>query len=191
MSESESPSNKVVMLGDSSVGKTSIVLQLSEHVFRRMTTPTVGSGCFFKEIPTTKGPVPLKVWDTAGEERYRSFTGLYSQGAVAAIVVFDVTDQTTYESISNWVEMFRETAEPTNFIWVVGNKIDLDGRMITKAKATEWTEAQGFKYFDVCAKTGENIDLVFADVAETIVALAQPQNCEAVPTEETNGKGCC
>jgi small GTP-binding protein len=191
MGDGNSPASKVVMLGDSGVGKTSIVLQLSEHAFRRMTTPTVGSGCFFKEITTTKGVSRLNVWDTAGEERYRSFTGLYSQGALAGIVVFDVTDESTFESISNWVQTFRETADPTHLIWVVGNKLDLDSRKVTQATAKAWAVQQGFKYFDVCAKTGENIDLVFLDIAESVLALRQPQRSDAVLEEAPASSGCC
>jgi small GTP-binding protein len=192
MSEPEQPAHKVVMLGDSSVGKTSIVLQLIEHVFRRLSSPTVGSGCFLKEVTTPKGTVRLNVWDTAGEERYRSFTGLYSQGAVAACLVFDLTAQVTFDSLPSWVETFRETAEPTHFIWVCGNKLDLDKREVSKQAAEAFCSQRGFKYFDVSAKTGENIDLVFADIAETVAGIASSRIVTSPIAEEvTPSKGCC
>jgi small GTP-binding protein len=184
--------HKVVMLGDSGVGKTSIVLQLMEHVFRRLTSPTVGSGCFHKEITTTKGPIGLNVWDTAGEERYRSFTGLYSQGAVAAVVVFDLTDEATFQSLGTWVDTFKETADADHHIWVCGNKLDLDGRVVAKQTAESWCSQNGYKYFDVSAKTGENVDLVFADIAETVAGIAAGKVVAMqLPEEGKQEKGCC
>jgi small GTP-binding protein len=180
---------KVVMLGDSGVGKTSIVLQLMEHVFRRLTSPTVGSGCFYKEATTSKGAVRLNVWDTAGEERYRSFTGLYSQGAVAAVVVFDLTDEATFQSLGAWVDTFKETADAAHHIWVCGNKLDLDGRVVAKQTAESWCSQNAYKYFDVSAKTGENVDLVFADIAET-VAVGRVIT-KQLPEEGKQEKGCC
>jgi small GTP-binding protein len=187
---SDAPAAKVVMLGDSGVGKTSIVLQLSEHAFRATTTPTVGSGCFFKEIPTPLGAARLHVWDTAGEERYRAFTGLYARGALAAVVVFDVTDERTFTAVGRWAAAFREAADPAAAVWVVGNKTDAGGRAVAHAHARAWAEQRGFRYFDASARTGENIDLVFADVAERVLAARQPLRCDAV-LEAAAPPGCC
>jgi small GTP-binding protein len=136
--------------------------------------------------------VRLNVWDTAGEERYRSFTGLYSQGAVAACLVFDLTQQPTFESLPSWAETFKETAEPTHFIWVCGNKLDLDGRAVTKQAAGAYCSQHGLKYFEVSAKTGENIDLMFADIAETVAGIAASRVVTAPLSEKaTPSKGCC
>jgi small GTP-binding protein len=170
---------KIVMLGDASVGKTSIVLRFIEGIFRRLSTPTVGSGTSTKDMTTSQGPIRLNIWDTAGEERYRSFTGLYSQGAAAAILVFDVTDAATFDSLPTWVDLFRQSSATGDLIVVVGNKRDLDERDVQTEKAQAWCQKESFRYYEVSAKTGEHVDLVFAEVAEAVAA--------AYPSETTVG----
>jgi small GTP-binding protein len=156
-----------------------------------MVAPTVGSGTSTKDVATTRGTVRLTIWDTAGEERYRSFTGLYSQGAVAAIIVFDVTDEGTFESIPTWVDVFKQATETGDFVVVVGNKLDLEDRVVTAKKALEWCDENKFKYFEVSAKTGEGVDLVFAQVAEHIVSTGANQPMSDVfPADESDSK-CC
>jgi small GTP-binding protein len=188
--ESDNPGYKVVMLGDAGVGKTSIVLRLIEGTFRRMTSPTIGSGTSTKDLVTPSGPVRLTIWDTAGEERYRSFTGLYSQGAIGAVIVLDVSDESSFDGLSSWVSLFREATDTGDVILVVGNKLDLDDRVITTAKAREWCDGQNFKYFEVSAKTGENVDLVFAELAEAVAAAATGQ-AGTVTAAPDGGQGCC
>jgi small GTP-binding protein len=185
----ELPAYKIVMLGDSSVGKTSIVLRFVEGIFRRMCAPTVGSGTSAKDMMTSQGQVRINIWDTAGEERYRSFTGLYSQGAAAAILVFDLTDDPTFDSLPNWVELFKQSSATGDLIVVVGNKLDLEDRHITREKAQAWCETQCFRYYEVSAKSGENIDLVFAEVAEA-VALSAP-NPPNLESDTGQGSWCC
>ncbi|OHT11725.1 small GTP-binding protein [Tritrichomonas foetus] len=187
-------SHKVVMLGNSGVGKTSIVLQLKEKVFKRMVTPTVGSGVNVKEIQTSKGIIPLKIWDTAGEERYRSFTGLYSQDAIAAIIVFDVTEQSTFDSINEWVAEFRKNALANAIIYLAGNKTDLlDQREISFDQANEFAQNNSMKYFEVSAKTGENVELLFQELATQLGPKHQvhnePQNL--TPSSQGQEKSCC
>jgi small GTP-binding protein len=158
--------HKVVMLGCSGVGKTSLVLQLREKVFKRMVTPTVGSGVILKEIMTKNGPVPLKIWDTAGEERYRFFAGLYSQGAVAGIVVFDLADENSFGDLDEWIKIFRETAAEDAILVVVGNKSDLgDQRQVKSERGRAYAESRNMAYYEVSAKTGENVDVLFGAIA--------------------------
>lgn len=188
MSSSEANSHKVVMLGASGVGKTSVVLQLQEKVFKKMVQPTVGSGVISKDIQTPKGPVTLRIWDTAGEERYRSFTGLYSQNAVACCIVFDVTDLETFDTIDDWVGLFRQNSQPNAIIYLAGNKCDLiDERQVTYDKAQKYAMDHDMKYYEVSAKTGQNVELLFKDLANQL----GPAN-QNVPTPQVNqGGGCC
>ena len=165
---SSSTGHKVVLLGDSGVGKTAIVIQLNEGAFRKNTMPTVGSGIYAKEIETDEGPVSITIWDTAGEERYRSFTGLYSQGAGAAIVVFDVTDDATFQNLASWIDIFHASS-PSTIIYVLGNKIDKEGsREVDYEKAFEWAKKNGCRYSETSAKTGENIEFVFKEIAKEL-----------------------
>lgn len=182
---------KVVLLGNSGVGKTSIVLRLSECAFRPMTEPTIGSGVISKVIETNSGSVTLNIWDTAGEERYRSFTGLYSKGAAACIIVFDVTDMESFNTLDEWVLTFRENAEEKAKIFIVGNKNDLvESRQVKFDASFKWAQDHGFTYQEVSAKTGENVDILFNEVANSLNDMANEIDdieFRAVSKE----KGCC
>jgi small GTP-binding protein len=182
---------KVVLVGDSGVGKTSILLQLSEHLFRRITTPTVGSGCYVQSFKSTRGPVSLQIWDTAGEERYRSFTKLYSRGAEVAVIVFDVTDDSTFQAVTDWIAVVHDSAPDSLMIYIVGNKIDLDERVVTLDQGTEFAQKHGFKYYDVSAATGENIEGVFTDIAEAIVHSGMTTKPVEVAIASDKKPGCC
>lgn len=184
--------HKIVVLGDSGVGKTSILLQFSEHVFRRNTVPTVGAGVINKEVNTQSGPVSLSIWDTAGEERYKSITGLYTQGAVCCVIVFDLTCRETFENIPNWIEIFKQKAEDGHRIYMVGNKIDLDDeRKTTFSEAFDWCEKNEYKYFEVSAKTGENVDLVFNEIAMALgPQRAETKNIE-IESRVVRDEKCC
>lgn len=184
--------HKVVLLGASGVGKTSIVLQLKEKVFKNMVTPTVGCGVIFKTINTEKGAVPLKIWDTAGEERYRSFSGLYSQSASAGILVFDLTDSHTFDALGGWITEFRNYANENAILYLAGNKLDLiDQRGIYESYA----QKENMKYFEVSAKTGEGIELLFTELAKELGPFiqvdAQPTTNIVNTTEKKSDGFCC
>ena len=162
-------SHKVVMLGSSGVGKTSMVLRLQEKVFKKMITPTVGSGVFTKENETENGKVSLKIWDTAGEERYKTFTGLYSRSAAAGIIVYDTSDEKTFKNLDQWLIEFKENALESAPMFLVGNKIDLsDEREVPIEEGRKFASENKMKFYEVSAKTGENIELLFMDIAKEL-----------------------
>jgi small GTP-binding protein len=180
-------SHKVVLMGDAGVGKTSILLQLSQRVFQAITTPTVSSGCIVQRFTTTHGPVSLQIWDTAGEERYRSFTRLYTQGAEAALIVFDVADQSTFESIPTWIQIVVDSSGRRPAIVVVANKVDLPKRAVGSEKIAEFTDREKLTYVEVSAKLGSNVAMLFESVAETV---AQGAGGEGRALSAGN-RGCC
>jgi small GTP-binding protein len=181
MADEPEATHKVVMLGNSGVGKTSIVVRFREKIFKRMTTPTVGAGTIQEVVRTQKGPVRLNIWDTAGEERYKSFAGLYSQAASAGVVCFDVTDEASFEEVGDWIRLFQENAEKDAILVLVGNKTDLvEERRVTEQAAKTWADGAGLVYFDVSAKTGENVDLLFAEIAGR-VGPKMTTDCLALP----------
>lgn len=187
----EKDSHKIVMLGASGVGKTSIVLQLQEKVFKSMVTPTVGSGVIVKEIPTIKGSVALRIWDTAGEERYRSFTGLYSQAAVAGVIVFDISDQESFDCLEEWIDLFKNSASPDALLYLAGNKIDLmEGRVITFEEGQKFAVAHDMKYYEVSAKSGENVDLLFNDIATKLGPKNEPSQMQHQIKTNNGDSGC-
>lgn len=188
--EENSP-QKVVMLGDSGVGKTSILIQLREKTFKRMATPTVGAGVFDRTITTANGPVHLKIWDTAGEERYKAFTGLYSREAMAGVVVFDVTDEKSFESLDSWIQVLKENADENVKIFIAGNKTDLgEMREITTDKANAFAMDRGCEYYEVSAKTSENVDVLFLEIAKQIGPKFVPTR-DAFMQTTNNNSSCC
>lgn len=183
--------HKVVLMGDAGVGKTCIVLRLKENMYLANYQPTVGPGVFSKEFDTLKGTVGVNIWDTAGEERYRSFTGLYSQGAKAAILVYDITDRTSFESIPEWVEMLHENADPNCLIYIVGNKLDLDEkRQITYRDALDFCTKNNYQITEVSAKTGENISELFLELAN-LVGERTHAYISALPASKNQNSNCC
>lgn len=187
----ENDAQKVVMLGPSGVGKTSVVLQLQEKVFKSMVAPTVGSGVILKDITTPNGTVSLRIWDTAGEERYRSFTGLYSQNSVAGVIVFDVTDAESFETIDEWVTLFRSNCQPKAIIYLAGNKTDLsDMRQVSFDKAQKYAKDHDMKYFEVSAKSGQNVELLFKDLAMQLGPSKDILHQKLIESDKSKG-GCC
>jgi small GTP-binding protein len=180
---------KVVLVGDANVGKTSLLLQLTDHMFRQETTPTVSSGCFIREFPTTNGPMPLQIWDTAGEERYRSITRLYAQGAIAAIIVFDTSVSSTFASIPSWVDTIRDMTDTDPVFFVVGNKVDLTPRDVDGDTVAQYCQENRLISFDVSAKTGFQVDLLFAEVAEQVGRRTMGVTSPPVLSEADSG--CC
>lgn len=188
--DESNPTQKVVMLGDSGVGKTSILIQLREKTFKRMATPTVGAGVFDRTIVTANGPVHLKIWDTAGEERYKAFTGLYSREATAGVIVFDVTDQKSFDNLDSWINVLKENADENVKIFIAGNKIDLgDLREINTEKAKQFAVERECEYYEVSAKTSENVDVLFLRIAKQI----GPKNVirDTIVENEGARNSCC
>ena len=185
-------SKKVVMIGNANVGKTSIILQLVDKVFTKMVTPNVGACLTNKEIETSKGTVSLKIWDTAGEERYRSITRLYSKDAYAAVIVFDVTDQDSFDAIEDWEAEFRKDANNDAIVYLAGNKIDLiDQRKISFDQANQLATKKNMKYFDVSAKTGENVDILFQQLATQLGPSIESSTNSVDLNAQSQQKGSC
>jgi small GTP-binding protein len=183
---------KVVVLGAASVGKTSIIHRYCNGTFRSDLSSTVGAGFFTHTYMVGDMEVTLLLWDTAGEERYKSFAGLYSQAASAGIICFDVTDSTSFEEVSDWIRLFQENAEKGAILVLVGNKNDLiEERQVTEEAAKLWAGEHSLTYFDVSAKTGEHIDLLFAEVANR-VGPKMTTDCLAMPSGASRPKeeGC-
>ena len=126
---------KVLILGDSGVGKTCMLLRLTDDEFKEGFVPTIGSGDDYKvhQLESDGKPVSLKVWDTAGQERFRTITSSYYRGANGILLVYDVSDKTALDGmhflilgVKQWKEEIETYAQPETIIFLVGNKTDLD-----------------------------------------------------------------
>jgi Ras-related protein Rab-5C len=163
---------KVVMLGDTSVGKTSIINRCVKDDFQDAQLATIGSTYSEKTIVTSKGDfVTLELWDTGGQERFRCLVPLYYRDATAAVVVFGVDHRGSYERSKSWVNELKQEREGC-FVMLVCNKIDSpNGRAVSVEEANEYALAEGLLYLEVSALSGEGIHSLFTELAEILVRL--------------------
>ncbi|OHT03122.1 small GTP-binding protein [Tritrichomonas foetus] len=160
---------RVVVIGDSSVGKTSILNQLVEHTFNPFEPSTVGSNyqLYVEEIQGTK--VEIQIWDTAGQEKFRSLGPIYFRNAVAAIAVYDQTNRLTFEHLDKWIHDFTEVAGATTTIAIAGNKSDLQSEEVPFVEAEKWANDRKYLIAQTSALTGAGVKELFKKLAVSIL----------------------
>jgi len=171
---------KVIILGDSNVGKTSLMNQYVTKKFSNQYKATIGADFLTKEVTVNDRLVTMQIWDTAGQERFQSLGVAFYRGADCCVLVFDVTVPRTFETLDSWRDEFLIQAsprDPDNFPFVVlGNKIDLPNRAISQKRAQTWCQSKGgIPYFETSAKDAVNVEQAF----ETIAANALQQEKDA------------
>ncbi|RZF46797.1 hypothetical protein LSTR_LSTR012020 [Laodelphax striatellus] len=165
---------KVVVLGSQGVGKTSLVVRYIGKMFSHHISPTIGASFFTCNINIDDTRVKLQVWDTAGQERFRSMVPMYYRNANAALLVFDITQYFTFNSIKKWVsELERNVDEPMVYC-IVGNKTDLGThRKVSREEAQQYANDIGGKYFESSALHDEGIEDVFVNTAMELISLSK------------------
>ena len=157
------------LLGDPGVGKTSILIRFIDNTFNPDYKSTIGVNFLTKTIYTSEGYVKLIIWDVAGQSRTASYRHLYYRAAEGIILVYDVTNPTSFYSLSNWVSDALQKTQPDTVIALVGNKIDLP-RIISRDEG--YTFARQIKsaiYSETSAKTGQNVEKTFKLLAEFLL----------------------
>ena len=183
--------HKVVLIGSSSVGKTSIVIRFSSKSFTEAQESTIGAAFISRDIQTPTGPVSLHVWDTAGQERYRSLVPKYSQGASAIIIVFDVSDAESFEEAKDWYFETKGNMAGKIAWFLVANKCDLKSN-VDQEKVDEFANQNELHYLETSAKTGQNIEELFINVASCVKELTlETDSVDLEAQSETNNKKCC
>lgn len=169
LQKTEIPKYKVVLLGDSSVGKTSLVNRYISDLFDESTSATVGSSYSERLVRTCKDKrVTLSIWDTGGQERYRCLAPLYYREAAAAILVFSVTDRATLTACDKWIQELR-TARLNCLIFIAANKVDTPTRQISEEEGQAFGRERSVGYFEVSAKSGIGVAKMFTELAERLV----------------------
>jgi small GTP-binding protein len=168
---------KIVVVGDSGVGKTCLLLRYVRDIYDPETQSTLGVEFMTKIIETEKNRIQLQLWDTAGQELFRSVTRGYYRGSAGALLVFDITNHDTFEHIGRWLHDVKEVARSDVVTVLIGNKCDLEAqRDVTRDEAEEFARANKMKYFETSAKTGGQI----AEVIESIVAVIEKYVADGV-----------
>ena len=167
-----------MVLGDSGVGKTSVLEQYVNKVFTGMYKVTIGSDFLTKEVELEGKTVKLQVWDTAGQEKYQSVCAAFYRGADACVLVYDVTDKNSFKNMDSWLEVFKQQLpadKVKGFPFVLlGNKIDKKKRFISEEEAKKWCEERdSIPYFETSAKTRQGIDEGFLKVAILVSKRAE------------------
>ena len=183
---------KVLILGDSFVGKTNMLKRFLNDEFDMNTKETVGVEFGSKNfiLGEKEDIVKAQIWDTAGQERYRSVTKAYYKGAKGALLVYDITRKATFENIDNWLIDLRTNADKDILILLIGNKSDLiDTREISEEEARTKAEQYNIAFLETSAKTGDNINKAFSQLIEEVykanISLLQSN----VEIGENNGDG--
>jgi len=161
---------KVVLLGDSGVGKSSLVVRYVEGVFSNVVKSTIGASFFTKRLTVNGAKVKLQIWDTAGQERFRSLAPMFYRGAAAAIVVFDITNEASFEKLKSWVTELRTNVEDNLVICIAANKQDLSSeRRVASNKVIDYAESIGATVFETSARINSGVEEMFASVANNLV----------------------
>jgi Ras-related protein Rab-1A len=173
MSEDENDNNeinlKILILGDSSVGKTSLLLQYADGYFPTIYVATIGIEYKVKKININGADINLQIWDTAGEERFRSITQNYMKGADGILYVFDITQKSSFDNLKTWIRQSEEITEGFKKI-IVGNKSDLENeRRIQKETVQKFCDERNIKGIEVSAKMGTKVSEAFETLAKLII----------------------
>ena len=160
MEDSEPPLYKILLLGDSTVGKTCFLLRYVDDSFLDLHMATIGLDYRLKTmILENQQIVKVQLWDTAGQDKFRAITRNYYKGASGIILIFDVTNINSYENIKKWIIEIKEEISDKVSIVLIGNKIDnVNGRKITREQGDKLAGEIGVKFFETSAKTGEGIN---------------------------------
>jgi Ras-related protein Rab-1A len=166
---------KVVVCGDSGVGKTCLLKRFVKGEFESNSLTTIGVDFEVTTLQIAGAVVKLQIWDTAGQERFRTVTSSYFRGASAIALTFDITNEQTFKNIQFWMEEIehKTTAELPKML--VGNKSDLASqRQVTEKDAQEFAAKHGMTYIETSAKNATNLDELFKQVAEKSIARSRP-----------------
>jgi len=178
---------KIIILGDSGVGKTSLMYQYVNKKFSNQYKATIGADFLTKEVMVDDKLVTLQIWDTAGQERFQSLGVAFYRGADACVLVFDVNVAKTFENLNSWRDEFLIQAgprDPENFPFIVlGNKIDLENsRVVGQKKAQAWCQSKGnIPYFETSAKEAINVEQAFQTVAKNAMTDEDEDYLAGIP----------
>jgi len=161
---------KLVLLGESAVGKSSLVLRFVKDQFEDYRESTIGAAFLTQTVQLEdQTTIKFEIWDTAGQERYKSLAPMYYRNANCAVVVYDITQPTSFEKAKTWIRELQRQADPSIVIALCGNKSDLSPRrQVTEDEAKKYAEEEGLMWSETSAKSGEGVKEVFYDIAKKL-----------------------
>eukprot|EP00697_Spironema_sp_BW2_P006138 gnl/Spiro4/18546_TR9937_c0_g1_i1.p1 gnl/Spiro4/18546_TR9937_c0_g1~~gnl/Spiro4/18546_TR9937_c0_g1_i1.p1 ORF type:complete len:223 (-),score=36.96 gnl/Spiro4/18546_TR9937_c0_g1_i1:34-648(-) len=171
---------KLVLLGESSVGKSSLVLRFVRGQFFEYQESTIGAAFLTQTVPLHDNTtVKFEIWDTAGQERYHSLAPMYYRGAAAAVVVYDITNRESFHRAKAWVQELQRQGNPNIVIALAGNKSDLASkRKVEPEEAQQYADENGITFQETSAKTPANVTELFAAIARKLPKNSPPSSSD-------------
>ncbi|KAJ0249278.1 Ras-related protein RABA1g [Hirschfeldia incana] len=171
---------KVVLIGDSGVGKSNLLSRFTRNEFSLESKSTIGVEFATRSIRVDEKTVKAQIWDTAGQERYRAITSAYYRGAVGAFLVYDVTRRVTFENVERWLKELRDHTDANIVVMLVGNKADLRHlRAVSTEDATAFAERESTFFMETSALEALNVEDAFTQVLSQIYRVASKKALEA------------
>ncbi|GMY05002.1 ras-related protein RABA2a [Fagus crenata] len=183
---------KVVLIGDSGVGKSNLLSRFTRNEFCLESKSTIGVEFATRTLQVEGRTVKAQIWDTAGQERYRAITSAYYRGALGALLVYDVTKPTTFENVSRWLKELRDHADSNIVIMLIGNKTDLKHlRAVATEDAQGYAEKEGLSFIETSALEATNVEKAFQTILAEIYRIISKKllsSDEPAPASIKEGK---
>ncbi|KAG6370788.1 GTPase [Boletus reticuloceps] len=183
---------KVVLIGDSGVGKSNLLSRFTRNEFKLDSKSTIGVEFATRSIIIDGKVIKAQIWDTAGQERYRAITSAYYRGAVGALLVYDISKHATFANVSRWLKELRDHADLNNVIMLVGNKSDLKHlRAVPTEEAKNFASDNELSFIETSALDASNVESAFqttlAEIYRITSSQALEQSADAIkaPTSDT------
>lgn len=194
MASQRVPSFKIVIIGDSGVGKSSLLVRFVRNEFHEQTRSTISAAYLSRRIEADDRTLQFEIWDTAGQERFRSLnTPMYYRGASGAVIVYDITDPESFKNARGWYTQLKMLGEPGVQVALVGNKSDLeDKRHVDHSQADEFAQQNSLVHLLTSARSGENVEQVFKELANRMPRNDKepaPNNVILLPDKKSTS--CC
>lgn len=176
---------KIVLIGDSGVGKSNILSRFTRNEFNLESKATIGVEFATRTLQVEGKTIKAQIWDTAGQERYRAITSAYYRGAVGALLVYDITKRPTFDNVQRWLRELRANADSNIVVLMAGNKSDLDHlRSVSEQDGQSLAEKEGLSFLETSALEAHNIEKAFQTILTEIYHIISKK---ALATQEALG----
>jgi Ras-related protein Rab-8A len=181
---------KLLLIGDSGVGKTSVLFRFSDDAFNSTFISTIGIDFKIRTIELGDKKIKLQIWDTAGQERFRTITTAYYRGAMGILLVYDITNEKSFENIKTWIKNIEQHASADVEKMILGNKCDMeDKRKISTEQGKQLADEYGVKFMETSAMNRTNVEQAFTEIATDIKCKMDARDVSTAGTGGGAGAG--